>query len=66
MAVCGWGLVLTGAVLIGIGVYRLVQHADRAAGVRFTRDDQARTRWTTTQAAGVLPPEWARSQSSAE
>jgi len=38
-------------------VYRLVQHADRAAGVRFTRDPLARTVWTTAQAADVLPPD---------
>jgi hypothetical protein len=62
LAVLGWALVLAGAVLIGIGVYRLAQHADRAAGVRFTRDAQARTVWTTAQAADVLPQELAHKE----
>ena len=62
MAFLGWSLVLVGGVLIGIGVYRLVQHADRAAGVRFTRDPLARTVWTTAQPAEVLPPDPSRTE----
>lgn len=57
MAFLGWTLVLVGGVLIAVGVYRLAQHADRAAGVRFTRDTMSRTVWTTAQPADVLPPE---------
>jgi|GEM_PF-1715562 len=59
LAFLGWLLVLGGAVLTAIGVYRLVQHADRASGVRFTRDPQDltnATRWTTAQAADVIAP----------
>lgn len=60
LAFLGWVLVLGGAAVLGVGVHRLVQHADRAAGVRFTRDPRVlnrSTRWTTAQAADVLPPE---------
>ena len=35
LALLGWGCVIVGAILAAVGAYRLAQHADRAAGVRF-------------------------------
>ena len=58
LALLGWVLVIVGAVLVGLGVHRLVQHADRAAGVRFVRDARGRAVWTTAQPAESVPPEW--------
>lgn len=59
LALLGWVLVIVGAVLVGLGVHRLVQHADRAAGVRFVRDARGRAVWTTAQPTESVPPEWA-------
>jgi hypothetical protein len=66
VALIGWSLVLAGAALLAIGVYRLVQHVDRRAGVRFTRDARAQTRWTTTQPDDVLLPDLSRTESRTE
>ncbi|HEY0118234.1 MAG TPA: hypothetical protein VGC04_05605 [Cellulomonas sp.] len=35
LAVCGWIALGAGLVFLALGVYRLAQHADRAAGVRY-------------------------------
>ena len=34
LAVVGWAILLLGAILLSVGVLRVAEHADRAAGVK--------------------------------